>query len=209
MSHVWLDDKPRALINLTTALITLICLPLTESSSGTMLSSSSESSVSYSSVCTSETIASSTKLIPMRGFLDFTVFGCSLSADGNCWISSWSFAGERSEMSFAKSTRDCVLWLVDSGIHGWRKSTRLVLVVSLCPTGRYLSTHYFRLTPSQCHKRNSRKMHTVLWNKVIGSVMGIVLGGPLRCSLHRFNSFTIVPKSCWAYCWTLKVSCLK
>ena len=170
MSHVWLDDKPRALINLTTALITLPARHRDMPSVDWELiwndvSSSSESSVSYSSVCTSETIASSTKLIPMRGFLDITAFGCSLSADGNCWISSWSFARERSEMSFAKSTRDCVLWLVDSDIHGWRKSTRLVLVlvVSLCLTGRYLSTHYFRLTPSQCHERNSRKMHTVLW----------------------------------------------
>ena len=27
---------------------------------------------------------------------------------------------------------------------------------------------------------------TVLWDEVIGSVMGVLLGEPFRCSLHRF-----------------------
>ena len=25
-----------------------------------------------------------------------------------------------------------------------------------------------------------------MWDGVIGSIMGVVLGGPIRCSLHRF-----------------------
>ena len=80
-----------------------------------------------SSVWTSGTIASSTKPIHMEDCLDIiAVISCSFSADGNFWISYWSFVGE-TQRCLLQSRQELVFVVSDSGIHGWRQSTRLAL----------------------------------------------------------------------------------
>ena len=93
---------------------------MTGNSSGALWSTLLESSGSYLSVWTSRgTIASSTKQIHIGGCLDIIAVDCSsFSADGKCWILSWSFAGEGRICPLQGRQELVFVAVVDSGIHG-------------------------------------------------------------------------------------------
>ena len=56
-----------------------------------------------------------------------------------------------------------------------------------CLMAHYISFGIETLAWQRCHERNNRRGILFCGTmQVIGSVMGVVLGGPFRCSLHRF-----------------------
>ena len=88
------------------------------------------------------------------------------------------------------------LWLVDSGMYRWRKSTHPLLGsfspdcplpywrISLyhCFMADSISCRIETLSKGVMKETAERGILFFLWYQVIG----VVLGGPLHCSLHRF-----------------------